>query len=140
MGDFRDLKVWAKSHALVLAVYQATAAFPTEEQYGLTNQIRRAASSIPANVAEGCGRGTDGELVRFVRIALGSANELEYHLILAADLGLLPPATQQTLDGELSEVRRMLARLADRLNTKRVRDLSAEYAPVTEDWGLETDD
>jgi len=79
LKDFRKLKVWEKSHDLTLAVYKATAAFPRKELYGLTSQIRRACASIPANIAEGCGRGGDPELARFLQIAMGSASELEYH-------------------------------------------------------------
>lgn len=86
MRDFRQLKVWAKAHSLTLAVYRATAAFPREEQYGLTSQLRRAAASIPTNLAEGCGRYGDAELARFVGIAAGSASEVEYLLMLARDL------------------------------------------------------
>ncbi|MCC6791593.1 MAG: four helix bundle protein, partial [Thermomicrobiales bacterium] len=86
--NFRELKVWEKAHRLTLATYQSTAIFPREETFGLTSQIRRAASSVPANIAEGCGRG-GGDLVRFCRIAAGSASELQYHLLLARDLGYL---------------------------------------------------
>ena len=86
MQDFRDLKVWQKSHQLTLEVYRSTATFPREELYGLTSQIRRASSSIPANIAEGCGRNSPNELRRFLEIAMGAASELEYHLLLARDL------------------------------------------------------
>jgi four helix bundle protein len=74
---------------LTLAVYRATARFPREELYGLTSQIRRSCSSVPANLAEGCGRNADAELARFCSIAAGSASEMEYHLLLARDLGLI---------------------------------------------------
>ena len=84
MKDFRHLTVWQKSHELTLALYRLTAPFPREEIYGLTSQIRRAASSIPANLAEGCGTDGDGELARYCRIARASASELEYHLLLAS--------------------------------------------------------
>ncbi len=90
--EFRELKVWQKAHRLTLEAYQASATFPREELFGLTSQVRRAASSIPANIAEGCGRG-GGDLVRFCELAAGSASELEYHLILAHDLGYLDVAT-----------------------------------------------
>jgi four helix bundle protein len=89
MKDFRQLKVWEKSHELALAIYHITAAFPREETYGLASQIRRAASSIPSNIAEGCGRNGDAELARFCIIARGSASELEYQLLLGRDLKLL---------------------------------------------------
>ena len=81
--DFRELKVWQKAHQLTLTVYQLTAAFPREELYGLTSQLRRSCSSIPANLAEGCGRNGDAEFARFCSIAMGSASEVEYHLLLA---------------------------------------------------------
>src|SRR5919109_4875156 len=89
MKDFHELQVWQKAHQLTLAVYQTTAAFPREERYGLTAQIRRACSSIPANLAEGCRKDGDPELARYCSIARGSASELEYHLLLAHDLKLI---------------------------------------------------
>ena len=91
MRDFRKLKVWEKAHELVLEIYRVTAGFPREELYGMTSQLRRACVSIPANIAEGCGREGEAELRRFLRIGLGSANELEYHLFLAKDLRFLSP-------------------------------------------------
>jgi four helix bundle protein len=86
---FRDLKVWSKAHLLTLEVYSATREFPKEELYGLTSHLRRAASSIPANIAEGCGRSGSRDFARFLHVASGSASELEYHLLLAHDLGLM---------------------------------------------------
>src|SRR5437867_4064168 len=97
MKDFRQLKVWEKAHLLALAVYPITARFPREKTYGLTAQIRRAASSIPSNIAEGCGRDGDAELARFCIIARGSATELEYQLLLARDLTLLHPDDYEQL-------------------------------------------
>ena len=82
MKSFKNLKVWEKSHTLVLAIYNVTANFPKEEMYNLTSQIRRAAVSIPGNIAEGCGRGGDGEMKRFLQISMGFASELEYFLQL----------------------------------------------------------
>ncbi|MCW5853511.1 MAG: four helix bundle protein, partial [Anaerolineae bacterium] len=90
MRDFRKLQVWVKAHQLTLNTYKVTRPFPKEELYGLTSQIRRASASIPANIAEGCGRQGAAELTRFLNIALGSASELEYHFILAHDLGFIP--------------------------------------------------
>lgn len=119
MKDFRTLKVWEKSHQLALAVYRATANFPATELYGLTGQIRRAGVSIPANIAEGCGRGGDAELGRFLQIAMGSASELEYHLLLARDLGLLPGPDHEALAGQVTEVKRMLVTLIQRLKADR---------------------
>ena len=115
MQDFRKLDVWRKAHALTLSVYAATSRFPRQEEYGLTSQLRRAASSIPANIAEGCGRGGSVELARFLQIALGSASELEYHLILAHDLHHLDEAAFNKLATDTSEVKRMLTGLRRRL-------------------------
>jgi four helix bundle protein len=116
---FRDLKVWEKAHQLTLQVYKATAPFPKEEMYGLTSQIRRAAASIPANIAEGCGRSSDAELGRFLQIAMGSASELEYHLLLARDLLLLAEKDYGQLNLEVTEVKRMLASFIQKLNADR---------------------
>lgn len=115
MRDFRKLNVWTKAHEVTLRVYGLTVDFPRDEQYGLTSQIRRAASSIPANIAEGCGREGDAELSRFLRIAMGSANELEYHLILSRDLGYLTADSYEATAGSVSEVKRMLSGLISRL-------------------------
>jgi four helix bundle protein len=97
MKDFRQLSVWQKSHELTLAIYELTRSFPREEMYGLTTQIRRACSSIPANIAEGCGKDGDAELARFCLIARGSASELKYHLLLARDLKLIKPDDYEKL-------------------------------------------
>jgi len=113
--DFHELKVWQKAHQLTLAVYQTTAAFPREELYGLTSQLRRASSSIGANLAEGCGRNGDAEFARFCSIAMGSASELEYHLLLARDLKLLKPADYDQLAPRTTELKRMLAGLLQKL-------------------------
>jgi four helix bundle protein len=89
MRDFKKLVVWEKSHKLTLAAYRATSQFPKEELFGLTSQIRRAAASIPANIAEGCGRNSEKEFIHFLHLATGSGNELEYHFLLARDLGYI---------------------------------------------------
>ena len=109
MKDFKDLKVWKRSHDLTLSVYKATATFPREELYGLTSQIRRASASIPTNIAEGCGRNTDNELARFLEIAMGSASELEYLLRLSNDLNFLDKAKSDELATEVIEIKKMLA-------------------------------
>ncbi len=108
MVAFRDVKVWGKAHQLTLASYRATRSFPKTEMYGLTSQIRRAATSICANIAEGCGRRGKADFARFLQIALGSASELEYHLLLASDLGMMDAATHRDLDAAVTEVKRML--------------------------------
>src|SRR6266436_1654199 len=111
MKDFRELRVWGKAHEMVLACYKLTAEFPKHEMYGLAAQIRRCSASIPANIAEGCGRLGNSELHRFLQIACGSANEMEYHLLLAKDLGYLNEETYLILDQQLAEVKRMLVAL-----------------------------
>jgi four helix bundle protein len=86
MQNFKELKVWQKAHRLTLDVYKVTTRFPKDEMFGLTSQMRRSSASIPTNIAEGCGRDSRAELARFLSIAMGSASELEYQLILAKDL------------------------------------------------------
>ena len=107
MRDFRELKVWERSHQLALGVYKLTATFPKDELYGLTSQIRRACVSIAANMAEGCGRSGDAELARFLQIAMGSASELEYHLLLARDLQFVNGADYQEIHKQVTDVKRM---------------------------------
>ena len=111
MGDFRKLTVWDRAHRLALATYRETMNFPKAELYGLVAQTRRAAASVAANIVEGCGRDGDRELVRFLRIALGSVCELEYHLLLARDLRFLSEEVWQSLTAEAKGVRAMLASL-----------------------------
>jgi len=119
MKDFRKLKVWERAHRLVLALYQTTASFPGDETYGLSSQIRRAASSIPCNIAEGCGRNGDAELARFCLIARGSASELEYQILLAHDLKLITSEHCEELSTEITEIKRMLTVLVQKLNADR---------------------
>lgn len=121
MRDFKQLMVWQKAHGLVLGVYRETAGFPADERFGLTSQTRRAASSIPANLAEGYGQTGDAELARFVSIASGSATELEYHLLLSKDLGYLDVHSHTELDATTQEVKRMLAGLLTRLHPRAPR-------------------
>jgi four helix bundle protein len=117
MRSFRELKVWEKSHQLTLLVYRETATFPKEESYGLTSQIRRACSSIPANIAEGSGRQSNKDFSRFLQIAFGSACELEYHLLLAYDLKMLNLENYKQLENLLLEVKKMLASFIQKLKT-----------------------
>ena len=115
MQGFRRLNVWNKAHQLTLEVYRVTARFPREELYALTSQMKRAASSIAANIAEGCGRGSDADFGRFLFMAMGSASELESHLVLARDLLLfISEADYLQLDSLTGEVKRMLASLIQR--------------------------
>jgi four helix bundle protein len=117
MRNFKNLQVWQKGHTLVLEAYKGTIGFPREETYGLTSQIRRSAVSIPANIAEGCGRSGDAELARFMLIAMGSASELEYHLLLAKDLDYLDPLQYEDLAEKTQEVKRMLAPFINKLKS-----------------------
>ena len=122
MQDFRELRVWKKSHHLVLVVYRVTGSFPRQEMFGLTSQMRRSAASIAANLAEGCGRSGSADVRRFVQIAMGSASELEYHLLLAHDLNLISKQVFEELWGEATVVKRMLSGLIQRLGpTQRGR-------------------
>jgi four helix bundle protein len=115
MRNYKDLLVWEKAHRLTLAVYKATQSFPKDERFGLTSQIRRASASIPANLAEGCGRRSDGEMARYIQIAMGSGAELSYHFLLSKDLGLMQSAEYESMSSDLSEVMRMLSSLSGRL-------------------------
>ena len=115
MQDFRDLKVWQKAHQLVLRLYQSSRAFPSDERFGLTSQLRRAAISISANIAEGAVRSSDTDFARFLHIALGSASEVDYYLMLARDLSFLTREDYAAADSDLQEVKRMLAALVARV-------------------------
>ncbi|MDA8241074.1 MAG: four helix bundle protein [Nitrospiraceae bacterium] len=120
MRDFRELKVWQKSHALTRAVYKATTVFPKEEIYGLTSQLRRASVSIPANVAEGCCRKGKDDFARFLQIAAGSASELEYLLLLSYEIELLKEAQYELLSSQVTEVKRMLTSFMQKLRAGEV--------------------
>jgi len=119
MKDFRQLKVWEKSHQLALAVYTVTTKFPKEELYGLTSQIRRSSMSIPTNIAEGCGKFTDADFARYLQIAMGSASETEYQLLLSHDLGFLTTAQYDQLNTDVTEIKRMLASLLKTIRADR---------------------
>lgn len=119
MRDFKTLVVWQKAHQLTLSVYAATQHFPKDELYSLTNQMRRASASVPTNIAEGCGREGDIELKRFLQIAMGSASELEYQLILARDLNYLNIERYNNLNDDLLEVKRMLNAFIQKLKSSK---------------------
>lgn len=121
MRDFRKLDVWHKSHAVTLDVYRVTTEFPKHEVYGLTSQLRRSAASVSANIAEGCGRNGDRDFARFLDLALGSASETEYHLLLAKDLEYLSLDRFTNLEGRVAEIKRMLTGLLRRLRPPRQR-------------------
>jgi four helix bundle protein len=116
--NYWDLQVWSKSYALTLDLYRLSRAFPREEIYGLTSQLRRAVISIGANLAEGCGRRTNAEMARFVRIAMGSASELDHHLLLSKDLGFLQDQDYRRTSQGLIEVRKMLTSLLTSIETE----------------------
>ena len=115
MQSFKNLKVWQKAHLMTLDVYRSTNAFPRQEMYGLTSQMRRCSASVGANIAEGCCRNGDKDFARYLQIATGSAGELEYHVLLARDLDLLNERDYQRLSDEVIEVKRMLAALIQKL-------------------------
>jgi four helix bundle protein len=108
MENFRRLTVWQRAHKLTLDVYRLAATLPASERFGLAAQLRRAAASVAANIAEGCGRrnssGGNGELIRFLHIAMGSAMELEYHMLLAHDIGLITDAQHRVGEDELRDL------------------------------------
>lgn len=118
MQDFRSLKVWEKSHTWVLDVYRVTESFPKAEVYGLTSQLRRSAMSVPINIAEGCGRGSDKDLCRFLQISMGSASEAEYQLLLAHDLKYLPTSEYHRLHESVNEIKRMLTGLMQKIRSR----------------------
>ena len=119
MRDFRELKVWERAHRLTLNVYRATKTFPREELYGLTSQIRRAACSIGANIAEGAGKTSRPEFARFLQIALGSASELEYEILLSRDLGYLDNQFHDDLSAQVMETKRMLTGFLQYVNRQK---------------------
>jgi four helix bundle protein len=119
MRDFRKIMVWQKGHQLVLKIYKNTQSFPSEERFGLISQMRRAAASIPANIAEGCGKVSEAELARYMQISMGSASELEYHLLLARDLGYMDEKSYNQLNTDTIEIKKMLSSFINRLRGKK---------------------
>ena len=118
MQDFKKLKIWQRSHQLVLKIYSVTKRFPTEERYGITSQIRRSSTSIPTNIAEGAGRKGNVEFARFIEIAFSSAAEVEYLLMLSKDLDYISSDEYRKLSDELAEIMRMLSSFLKKLETK----------------------
>jgi len=118
MRDFRKYDVWKLSHEFVLEIYTVTNHFPKHEIYGITNQIRRAAASVPTNISEGCGRSSDAEFSRFIHIALGSATEVEYLIQLAYDLKYLEEKFYQDLTTKINLIKMKLYHLNKSLQTK----------------------
>jgi four helix bundle protein len=115
MSDFKSLLVTTRVRALIVSVYQLTGSLPAAERYGLASQMQRAAISIGANIAEGSGRSSNRELVRFLHIARGSAHELEFHLLAASDLGLLDVGKSTEVLDEVGQISRMLHGLIKKL-------------------------
>ncbi|MDL2290458.1 four helix bundle protein [Paludibacteraceae bacterium OttesenSCG-928-F17] len=118
MKDFRTLKVWEKSHKFSLRIYSITEKFPKEELFGITSQLRRACISIPTNISEGCGRGSDVDFARFLQIAMGSACETEYLILLCGDLTFISESTKESLLSEIQEIKKMLSVLINKLKAK----------------------
>ena len=115
MHDFRRLQVWQRSRELFVAIDRLTKAFPRTDRGVVATQLRRSALSIPANIAEGCGKNSRKETVRFMQIAAGSVTETESHLLLATDLGYIHAKTSDALVEQVVAIRRMLFRLTQNL-------------------------
>lgn len=116
MKDYRQLNVWSKSHILVKDLYFATSTFPKEELFGVTSQIRRAVASIPTNIAEGCGRGSDADFRRFIQIAFGSANEVEYLIFLSYELNYIQENNFIEYNNKIIEIKKMLAGMINKIS------------------------
>jgi four helix bundle protein len=125
MQNYKDLKIWYKAHEFTVKIYEVTKQFPREEIYGVTSQMRRPASSIPANIAEGCGKFTQLDLARFLNIALGSANESEYFVLLTKDLSYLSLENFEILNKIINEIKAMLITLV-----KKVRQANEAAKPI----------
>lgn len=119
MKDYRQLEIWQRGHQLALEIYRATKSFPKDELFGVTSQMRRAAASIPANIAEGCGRDSEAELKRFLDIAHGSASELDYFVLLTHELGYISAETHAPLAEELAQLKRMIGAFSLKLKAPR---------------------
>ena len=115
MRDFHNYKIWDKGHHFALSIYKKTKTFPKDELFGITSQIRRAATSIPFNIAEGCGRRSDSEFAHFLNIAAGSASEVEEELLLSYDLEFLDKASYQQFNKEINDIKAMLNKLIETL-------------------------
>jgi four helix bundle protein len=114
--DFKKYDIWKLSHVFTLKIYELTKLFPKDELYGIVSQIRRASSSIPTNISEGCGRTSDAEFNRFLTIALGSASEVEYLIILSKDLNYIDENSFTELNQEINTIKRKIYTLKQKLN------------------------
>ncbi|MDF2386913.1 four helix bundle protein [Nostoc ellipsosporum NOK] len=119
MQDYKKLKVWDKSHQFVLDLYNVCQTFPREETYGLTQQLKRAAASIPANIAEGCGKRSNAEFAHFLNIALGSANETDYFLLLGYDLSFIGKNEYDRLAAQINKIKAMLIGLINKVRSPK---------------------
>jgi len=119
MQDFHSLKVWEKSHEFTLRIYSITRLMPKDEIYGLISQIRRSASSIPINIAEGCGRGSDADFSRFLHMSMGSASESEYLLFLCKELNYIDSDLYQDLITDITLIKKMLNSLLTKTKSKK---------------------
>lgn len=118
MRNFLELRIWKESHAITIEIYSLTKNFPKEELFGLRSQMCRCSTSIPSNIAEGCGRNTNPDMVRFLTIATGSCSELHYHLILAKDLNYLHEEKYKNLEGRVVRLRQMISTFIKNINIK----------------------
>jgi four helix bundle protein len=117
-NKFEELKVWQKSHQLVLEIYKITKKFPAEEKFSLVDQIRRSSSSIPTNIVEGNERKTKNEFIQFLYVSKGSCAETKYHLLLAKDLGYISDLEYQNLTNQAIEISKMLSSFINYLRNK----------------------
>ena len=117
MVNYKNYKVWQKSHSLVFEIYKVMNDFPKEEKFNLTSQIRRATLSIPTNIAEGCGRETQKELIRFLYISSGSAHELDYLILVSSELNIIQKEKATFLLSEIDQIKKMLAALIKKIKS-----------------------
>ncbi len=135
MSDYKKLKVWEDAHKFTIDIYNITKKFPNNEQYGLTSQIRRSASSIPTNIVEGCGQLDNGNLIRFLGIAKGSAFETEYQLLLAKDLKYITNDEYKFLTAKIQSIIHMLIALIKSL--KNLKPVTRNPKPATRNLQLD---
>jgi four helix bundle protein len=141
MGNYQELTVWKHAHGLALELYRCTAPFPERERYGITSQLRRAAISVPSNIAEGTGRVGNRDQARFLQVARGSVCELECQLLLARDIGYLTSEAWSALDNRCREVGKMLNGLIRSLGQeRRPKVASSHWEATTGDRRPATDD
>ncbi|WP_425391390.1 four helix bundle protein [Ekhidna sp.] len=117
MRDFKNLEVWKEAHQIALDCYRVSSYFPSDEKFGLTSQLRRSALSIPTNLAEGCGRGSQKDLKRFCDIAMGSASEVEYLLFFINEIGILQNGDYESLSGSLVRMKKRLNAFIQKLKS-----------------------